>query len=221
MRHATRRAVPCLLGEPVNLSSSRSVNRVALLPAASLAIILAACGGAPASSSEAPSSPTASASVSEIASPSLEASASAEPSESAEAAGGIALIDVDHEALLDAFASFGFEIQEEPNDLDGANVWVGTAEDGDVELNVREVDGDIDTVAVYDYSAGETGLEELGFLIGIFAPEAEQWLVEHAEMAVSDPGTPLEAEMEFEHVKLVFEAYTDDTQSIDLYVVEK
>jgi hypothetical protein len=195
--------------------------RFVLLPTASLAILLAACGGAPAASSEAPSSPTASAAASPTDSPSGAPSASAAPSESAEAASGIALVDVDHEALLDAFASFGFTIEPEPNDLDGANVWVGTAEGGDVELNVREVDGDIDTVAVYDYSAGEAGLEELGFLIGIFAPEAESWLVEHAEMAVADPGTAIEAEMEFEHVKLVFEAYTDDTQSIDLYVVEK
>jgi hypothetical protein len=41
------------------------------------------------------------------------------------------------------------------------------------------------------------------------------------EEAVADPGTPMEATMDFEHVTLVFEAFTDDTQSIDLYVREK
>jgi hypothetical protein len=204
-----------------------AVRRTSILVVPLLA--LAACSGSSGGSASgtAQTSPSASASQASSASPSAAASASpadesAAPSASEAAAGGIALEDVDLQRLLDAFASFGFEVDDAPDEgNDGDQIYRARAEDGEVELSVRENEGDVREVLVADYSAGDVGLEELGFLIGIFAPEAESWLVDQVEEAVADPGTPMEATMDFEHVTLVFEAFTDDTQSIDLYVREK
>ena len=107
----------------------------------------------------------------------------------------------------------------EPDDSGtGGNLWTGTAHDGEVELVVMESGGTIEQVGVFDYSAGEVGLDELGFLIGIFAPEAEPWLVDQATQAVDDPGTELRVREEFDLVTLEFNAFVDDTESLDLWV---
>jgi hypothetical protein len=210
----------------VNLPSSRLSGRGGLaLSAAPLLLALAACQGGTTTSPSASEAATPTPSVVQSIAPSIVPSdvPSVAPSASAGAGSeGIALADVDHTLLIDALADFGFTMDAEPTTTeDGYNIWNGSAEGGEVEVQISESDAIVDGVAVYDYSAGDVGLEEMGYLIGIFAPEAEEWLVEQVTMALDDPGTPMEAFMDFENVRLVFEAFTDDTQSLDLYVVEK
>ncbi len=146
-------------------------------------------------------------------------SAAASPEPGASAGIGLSLAEAELDVLLDAFADYGFEVESEPDDTGtGGNLWTGTAHDGEVELVVIESGGTIEQVGVFDYSAGEVGLDELGFLIGIFAPEAESWLVDRATEAVDNPGTELRTREEFDRVTLEFNAFVDDTDSLDLWV---
>jgi hypothetical protein len=174
-----------------------------VVPASVLAVLLAACGSASdsPSPSDAPSPP-----------PSLAPVASAGETR------GISLAEADLDLLLDAFAGYGFEMVDEPEAGSGGNVWTGTAHDGAVEVVLIETGGEVQQVGVFDYSAGEEGLDELGFLIGIFAPEAQAWLVEQATRAVDDPGTELRVREEFDLVTLEFDAFVDETQSLDLWI---
>ncbi len=141
------------------------------------------------------------------------------PEPGASAGVGLSLAEAELDVLLDAFADYGFDVDSEPDDTGtGGNLWTGTAHDGEVELVVIESGGTVEQVGVFDYSAGEVGLDELGFLIGIFAPEAESWLVDQATEAVDNPGTELRAREEFDRVTLEFNAFVDDTDSLDLWV---
>jgi hypothetical protein len=146
-------------------------------------------------------------------------SAAGSPEPGASAGVGLSLAEAELDVLLDAFADYGFDVESEPDDTGtGGNLWTGTAHDGEVELVVIESGGTVEQVGVFDYSAGEVGLDELGFLIGIFAPEAESWLVDQATEAVDNPGTELRAREEFNRVTLEFNAFVDDTDSLDLWV---
>jgi hypothetical protein len=188
----------------VKLSSSPTRATLAILSALATGLTACATGDA---------SPTASVPSS------APSSAADSPEPGASAGAGLSLADAELDLLLDAFADYGFEVESEPDDNgNGGNLWTGTAHDGDVELVVIESGGTIEQVGVFDYSAGEVGLDELGFLIGIFAPEAESWLVDRATEAVANPGTELRAREEFDRVTLEFNAFVDDTQSIDLWV---
>jgi hypothetical protein len=146
-------------------------------------------------------------------------SAAASPEPAVSGGAGLSLAEAELDVLLDAFADYGFEVESEPDNTGtGGNLWTGTAHDGEVELAVIESGGTIEQVGVFDYSAGEVGLDELGFLIGIFAPEAESWLVDQATEAIDNPGTELRAREEFDRVTLEFNAFVDDTDSLDLWV---
>ncbi|HEX2221024.1 MAG TPA: hypothetical protein VHK06_00700 [Candidatus Limnocylindria bacterium] len=191
---------------------------------ATLFILLAACGDAatPAATPREPAgdaSPAASAEPTAAESP--EESEAPSPAETEEATGGLALADAEVAALIGAYEEYGFTFDEPGTNDAGDNVHIGVAEDEEVAVRITETDNTISEVLLVDYSAGEVGLEEMGFTIGIFEPEAQTWLIEQLEEATADPGTPLTATMDFEHVSMQLEAFTDDEQSIDLYLTDR
>ena len=188
----------------MKLSSSPRRRTLAILGAFTAALAACATGEA---------SPTASV-------PSSAPSSAADSPEPGASAGvGLSLAEAELDVLLDAFADYGFQVESEPDDTGtGGNLWTGTAHDGEVELVVIESGGTIEQVGVFDYSAGEVGLDELGLLIGLFAPEAESWLVDQATEAVDNPGAELRTREAFDRVTLEFNAFVDDTDSLDLWV---
>ena len=169
--------------------------------------------------SEAPSV-TPSVAPSIIVEPSIDVAPSEEPAPS-EAAGaeGIALGDVDVQLLIDAYTGYGFTFGDLVTEEDGTTYYSGDHGTDDVRV-VLVVNGDsLSHVNLYDFSAGD-GIDEMGFTIGIFAPESQPWLVEQLETAIADEGTAFTATESFEHVSLILNAYTDDAQSLDMIVTE-
>ena len=188
----------------MHLNSSSRQTKLAIVGA--LATVLTACATGGAS----PTGPSPSGATS---------SAPESPAPGASAVTGLSLGETDLDVLLDAFRDYGFEVDSEPDDSGtGGSLWTGTAHDGEVELVVIESGGTIEQVGVFDYSAGDVGLDELGFLIGIFAPEAESWLVDQATQAVENPGNEVRARQKFDLVTLEFNAFVDDADSFDLWV---
>lgn len=184
-----------------------------------VAVLLVACSaGTTASPTTPPPDPTPEVTVAAE----TETPETSEPTaEATEAAtGGLALADADVPSLISAYEDYGFTFDEPGTNDAGENVHIGLTDDEEVAVRITETDNTISEVLVVDYSAGEEGLEEMGFTIGIFQPDAQDWLVEHLEEAIADPGTPMTATMEFENVTLQLEAFTDEEQSIDLYVSE-
>lgn len=156
--------------------------------------------------------PTASAEESTIVVPSDEPAESELPE-----AEGIALADVDVELLKGAYENYGFVFGDVVTDEDGTTYYSGDQASEDVRV-VIVFDGEqLTQVNLYDFSAGD-GLDDMGYTIGLFAPEAQSWLVEQTETALTDEGTPLSATETFEHVSLTVNAFTDDSQSLDLIV---
>jgi hypothetical protein len=151
--------------------------------------------------------------------PSESAAASEEPADE-----GIALADTSLELLKAAYEGQGYTFGELVTEgdvsyfsgYDDATDEVQVVLSGPTPAEGEEMD--LTQVAVYDYSAGEEGPFIMGFSIGIFAPEAEAWLVEQIEAAMAAPGEPLEASMQFDFVTLTVNAFTDDAQSIDLRI---
>lgn len=100
-----------------------------------------------------------------------------------------------------------------PGAIDGVQLFLSgpTPKAGD-ELELTEV-------SLNDLSAGgEDALKMMGFTIGIFAPEAESWLVEQLNIALANPGEAFEVSEQFEFVTLTLSAFTDQMQSIELTV---
>ena len=178
-----------------------------------LAVLLVACAA------DTNTGPTGDPPPEEAASSNPGPSAGVVPDASADGGGGISLAEADLDLLRQAFADYEFEMATEPDRTgSGGNLWTGTAHDAQVEVAIIESGGVIEQVGVFDYSAGEVGLDELGFLIGIFAPEAESWLVDLASQALDDPGTELRVRERFDLVTLEFNAFVDETASLDLWV---
>ena len=178
---------------------------------ATLALLAACSAGASPSPATPPPDPT----------PEMTAAPPSEPAaEETEAAGGLPLADADVPSLIGAYEDYGFTFDEPGTNDAGENVHIGYTEDEQVFVRITETENTISEVLVVDYSAGEEGLEEMGFTIGIFEPDAQDWLVGQLEQAIGEAGTPMTATMEFENVTLQLEAFTDEEQSIDLYVSE-
>lgn len=129
---------------------------------------------------------------------------------------GIALADTDVDLVMGAYEGYGFTFGDLITQGDDTYYSADHATE-DIRV-ILTVDGDeLTRVKVHDYSGAEDGIDEMGFTLGIFAPEAQSWFVSELEDALSDPGTPMTAQMEFEYVSLTLNAYTDDdAQSLDL-----
>jgi hypothetical protein len=184
---------------------------------ATLALVAACSAGA----SPSPATPSPDPAPEMTAAPATEAPPASEPAaEETEAAGGLPLADADVAALISAYENYGFTFDDPGTNDAGENVHIGYTEDEQVFVRITETENTISEVLVVDYSAGEEGLEEMGFTIGIFEPDAQDWLVGQLEQAIGEQGTPMTATMEFENVTLQLEAFTDEEQSIDLYVSE-
>jgi hypothetical protein len=211
-----------------------SIRSYRVLVPISASFILAACGTAaeatpPASSSAAArpastASPTAPATSSPESAPSGsegevvvvepgddpgDGPSSAEPQ-------GTRLADVEVELLVQVLENYGLRVGP-PDSAGGATVHVATADDDAVTITLTERGGVLEEVTISDES-GESvlGVDEMGMLLGIFAPEAQEWLVESLEAAMGDPSTPLEASTDAGFVTLELAAYTDPRGAIDL-----
>lgn len=181
-----------------------------------LTVILTAACGAPASPSPS-AAPSTDPSTAPSSTPSAAPSIAPDPGDEFT---GLVLGDIDAAALIDAFTQFGFSFASDDRaDLeDGTHVIYGDKDDDDGAVRAAiHIDSNTPlALAIYDFSGGELGLEEMGFAIGLLEPTAQAWLIEQLETALSDPSTPLTATQQFGNNALTLSAFADEQGAIEL-----
>jgi hypothetical protein len=132
--------------------------------------------------------------------------------------GGLALADAEVDLLRTAFENYGFVFEPVMVDETGRTREHGTKPSENVQVTFRHVDGRIEMLGVLDHSGDKLGLDEMGFTIGIFAPESQAWLVEEVEAMLATPSLAAEATMLFTHVTLSLAYAAHGSESLELLV---
>jgi hypothetical protein len=203
--------------EVLSFHRQRLVIMLAVVP-----VVLVACASVTDPSAESPSeaaipSPAATSISAPTDNPSSPASSpdtdtSGAPTDAADTGEslGMALADADIELVVQALESYGIMFGD-PSTANGDTTYVGTKADEPLTMTIRVRDGETQELTLRDPSETLSGVDEIGFLLGIFAPEGQSWLVEQLEAYMSDRDAPFDTSSDFDHVTLRVEGSTAET----------